>query len=138
MNIEMLYLNKRLRKRQLDISRIKSMIELSTSSAKVIIKIPLNDDTSTVIFREIYESIRQLGDAKLWILGYEPLDHDASIEALQDSNIKNKLLLNRLFRFKRIRHDANYRGQKVSLNQAKEILDFWKEASEEIIGELKI
>lgn len=33
----------------------------------------------------------------------------------------------------KIRNDANYRGFKVSMEQAKEILEFWNVCSEEII-----
>ena len=85
------------------------------------------------IFRETYESIRQLGDAKWWVLGYEPRNHEVSIEALKEINIKEKVKLNHLPRFKRIRNDANYRGFKVSVLQTKEILDFWNTCAPDII-----
>ncbi len=48
--------------------------------------------------------------------------------------IKNKVLLNKLSRFKKIRNDANYRGFKVTPNQAKEIMDFWDRCGEDLLG----
>jgi len=45
--------------------------------------------------------------------------------------------LNSLDRFKRIRHDINYRGFRASLGQAEEILNFWNNCGEEIIKNLK-
>lgn len=125
--------NKQVRLRQLDVPRIKSMIEFSQTNAKVAKKVPLNDESATLIFREIYESIRQLGDAKLWLEGFEPLSHEVSMEMLKEIDIKNKVALNHLMRFKRIRNDANYRGNKVALSQAKEIIEFWEKCSLEII-----
>ena len=95
--------------------------------------IDLNQKNSTVIFREIYESIRQLGDAKWWIEGYEPLDHDVSLEILKNLNIKSSIELNFLDRFRKIRNDANYRGFKVTETQTREIISFWNKSGMEIL-----
>lgn len=126
-----------IRNRQKDQEKIKSIINSAEVNAKVTKTIKINEDTATLIFREIYESIRQLGDAKWWILGYEPTNHEISIEALKDLEIKEKLKLNSLDRFKKIRHDINYRGFRASISQAEEILDFWNNCGEEIIKILK-
>ncbi|MBU0614602.1 MAG: hypothetical protein KJ601_00760 [Nanoarchaeota archaeon] len=125
-----------IRNRQRDTEKIKSMINSAQVNAKVAKGINLNDDSATLIFREIYESVRQLGDAKWWLLGYEPSNHEISIEALKDLDIKDKLKLNSLDRFKKIRHDANYRGLRATIQQAEEMLDFWSRCGEEIVKEL--
>ena len=126
-----------LRKRQNDNEKIKSMIKSSEINAKVTKTIKLNEDTATLIFREIYESIRQLGDSKWGVLGYEPSNHEVSINILKEFDIKEKLKLNSLDRFKKIRHDINYRGFRTTINQAQEILEFWDKCGEEIIKILK-
>lgn len=122
-----------LRVRQLDRERVKSLIKSARINADVVREIPLNDDTATVIFREIYESIRQLGDAHWWLLGYEPSNHEISLEILKEIDIREKVKLNFLSRFKQIRHDANYKGFRVSASQAREIVDFWGRCGEDII-----
>src|SRR3989344_8689550 len=127
-----------IRNRQKDIEKIRSMIDSAEINAKVTKTIKINEETATLIFREIYESIRQLGDAKWWLLGFEPSNHEISMEALKDFNIKNKVKLNSLDRFKKTRHDANYRGFRATINQAKEILDFWDKCGEEIVKILKL
>ena len=124
---------KLLRKRQADKSRITSMIKTAEMNVRVIRKLPLEEENATVIFREIYESIRQLGDAKWWLLGYEPANHEISLEILKEMDIKEKIKLNNLDRFKRTRHDANYKGFIVPLSQAKEIIDFWDNCNKYII-----
>lgn len=122
-----------LRPRQIDSERIKSMIKSAETNAKVAKNIQLNEDSATVIFREIYESIRQLGDAKWWLIGYEPSNHEISMDILKEMDIPGKVKLNFLSRFKAIRHDANYKGFQVSVSQAKEIIDFWDRCGKDII-----
>ena len=126
-----------IRSRQKDIEKIKSMINSAEINAKVTKAIKLNEQTATLIFREIYESVRQLGDAKWGLLGFEPNNHEISMEVLEDFDIKDKLKLNSLDRFKKIRHDINYRGFRATILQAEEILDFWNKCGEEIISILR-
>lgn len=126
-----------IRNRQADIEKIKSMIDSSEVNAKVAKTIELNEESATLVFREIYESIRQLGDAKWWLIGYEPSNHEISLEILKEFDIKDKLSLNSLERFKKIRHDINYRGFRATTSQAEEILDFWNKRCGEIVKILK-
>jgi len=122
-----------LRIRQVDKEKIKSIIKSAEINVIVVKNISLSEDSATVIFREIYESVRQLGDAQWWLLGYEPLNHEASLEILKEMKIKESTLLNHLVRFKKIRNDANYRGFRISMLQAKELIDFWDSCGTEII-----
>ena len=131
--IDQLVKQDKLRVKEIDIAKVKSILELAQTNSKVIKTLPINQDSATVVFTELYECIHKLGDAKWWSLGYEPRNHEVSIDILQEMDIKEKLLLNHLDRLKRIRHDANYRGFKVNLAQAQEILEFWDKCSEEII-----
>jgi hypothetical protein len=52
-------------------------------------------------------------------------------------DIKDKVKLNHLPRFKKIRNDINYRGFQASLEQAQEILEFWSTCGKEILEILK-
>ena len=104
---------------------IKSMINSAEINAKVAKDIKLNEDTATLVFREMYESIRQLGDANWWILGYEPSNHEICMEILKELDIKEKIKLNSLDRFKKIRHDVNYRCFRATIAQVDEVIDFW-------------
>ncbi len=134
--IDQLIRSEQLRKRFPDREKIKSMIESATTNMKVVKNVFLDDESAMLVFRETYESIRQLGDAKWWLLGYEPKNHDASLEVLKEFDIKEKIKLNYLGRFKLIRHDINYRGFKASVAQATEILDFWNSCADEIVASL--
>lgn len=126
-----------IRNRQKDLEKIRSMIRSAEINAHVTKTIKLNENSATLIFREIYESIRQIGDAKWWLLGYEPTNHEISIEILKESDIKEKIKLNSIDRYKKIRHDINYRGFRATIPQAEEIIDFWNKCCEEMIEILK-
>ncbi len=135
--IKVLLRNGSLRLRQADFAKINSLIHAAETNARVIQMLVLNEDSATPLFRELYESIRQLGDAEWWLEGYEPTDHETSLESLKHMDIKDKISLNSLDRFRKIRNDANYRGYRVPQRQAEEILTFWKGCSGEIISKIK-
>src|SRR3989344_2787766 len=122
-----------LRARQKDSKKIRSMLSSAEVNVKVTKTVPLNEDSATLIFREVYESIRQLGDAYWWTVGDEPSNHEVSMDMLGELSIKDSVKLNYLCRFKQIRHDANYKGFRVTMSQAREILDFWDSCSKDII-----
>ena len=126
-----------LRIRQKDVEKIKSMIQSAEINTRVTKSVSLNEDSATLVFREMYESIMQLGDAYWWALGYEPSNHEISLEALKELSIKNSVKLNFLSRFKELRHDANYKGFRVTSAQAKEIIEFWDSCSKDIIEIIK-
>src|SRR3989344_5311157 len=126
-----------LRARQKDSEKIRSMLSSAEVNIKVTKTIPLSEDSATLIFREVYESIRQLGDAYWWTLGYEPSNHEISMDILKELSIKESVKLNYLSRFKQIRHDANYKGFRVTTAQAKEIIEFWDSCSKDIIEIIK-
>lgn len=113
------------------------MIASAEVTAKVAQSVPLTDESATLIFREVYESVRQLGDAEWWLRGFEPMTHDVSLDVLKDITVTNKLGLNHLSRFKGIRHDINYRGFRATVEQAKEIVEFWNSCGKELLAQVK-
>ena len=126
MNIKYLESMSKIRKKSPDLARAKSLVQAAESTSREILKLPLDTATATIIFREIYECIRQLGDARWWMLGYSPEGHEASMEILKEEKIAKSALLPKLDRFRQIRNSANYSGYLVSPAVAQEILDFWK------------
>ncbi|MBI2670652.1 hypothetical protein HY498_01780 [Candidatus Woesearchaeota archaeon] len=124
-------------KRSPDINIANSLIQVAKITANSVLEIPLKESNAIVIFRELYEVLRQIGDAKLWKMGYEARQHEPSIKVLMDVKIKNSFVLNNLDRFRMIRNDMNYRGFKPTLNQSQEILDFWKKYGKEFLEWVK-
>lgn len=126
-----------IRKRLVDKAIVRTLLTSAEEKSAAAKMLPLNEKTATLAFIGLYESIRQLGDAKWWLLGYESLSHDASMKLLQESDVKEKAKLQKLDRFRRIRNDANYRGQKITATGTKEILEVWDLCSADLINDIK-
>jgi len=127
-----------LRQMSRDLPRSRSLVSSAEKNAAAALQIALSDGTSTVIFKEIYDSIRQSGDAMWWLIGYEPKSHSASLEILrEDAQVSDKVSLENLQRFKNMRNDSEYSGYTVSVAQAREIVDFWKTTGLELLKWMK-
>ena len=138
--IEILLKNKQLNKKSIDKQLAISLLESAEDTAETALSIELIDKKATSIFRELYEAIRQLGEASWHLLGYESKNHDVSLEILKDLDFLNggqKVKLNFLERFKTLRHRANYQGFKILTSQAKEIIYFWSFVGKDILAYLK-
>lgn len=122
------------RARSKDIPRIRSLLSSAKEIASAAIEIQLTEKTSTIVFRELYESVRQLGDALWWSLGYEAEGHEACMKILAEADIKEKFSLHKLDRFRKIRNESHYQGYLIPPQDAKEISNFWKRCSSEIIS----
>lgn len=70
-------------KKSPDKPQAKSLIESSENNANEILKINLSESNSQIIFRKIYESIRQLGDACWNIPSYVLQNHEVSLDAIK-------------------------------------------------------
>ncbi len=136
--IEQLIRDGKLRVRSVNVPKINSLLSAAKIGILAVQKVPLLQETSTLIFREYYESIRQLGDAMWLSLGYEPnASHDVSMEILVGLEIQNSIKLKNLDRLRKTRNNANYRGYLVTAGEAAEIRDFWSALGEDIIKEVE-
>ncbi len=92
----------KLRKRKTDKPRVKSLLDSARKTSKFVEGMRVTDQGATVIFREFYECIRQVGDALWWTLGYEVTgSHEVSMEILRYADIKEKVKLHKLDWFRR-------------------------------------
>lgn len=90
-----------IRKRLVDKSIVRTLLTSAEEKAETSKMLPVNEKTAALVFLGLYESIRQLGDAKWWLLGYEALSHDVSMRVLEESDVKEKTKLQKLDRFGR-------------------------------------
>lgn len=138
--IRRLLKEKKLIEKSSDKEIVRSLTVSSEETMDTQLRTHLTEKSATSIFRETYESLRQLGDALWWLAGYETQTHDASIESIREAEFltnEQKVKIHSLDRFRIIRHDANYRGFKVSIAQAQEIIDFWNFVGVSILENIK-
>ena len=135
--IDVMIRENRIRPKTTEITKVRSLLENIETNAEVTLEIALTKKSATVIFRELYECIREIGDALWWLEGYEPLDHGISIEILETQQVRNLQSLKHLENYKKIRHDIQYRGFKASEAQAREVTEFWNTSGKEVLKHLK-
>lgn len=138
--LQQLLKDKHIVKKSPDKEIVKSLLNSAGDAVETQIEKTLTEKSATSIFREVYEALRQLGDALWWMEGYEAQRHEASIEIIKTADFltpEQKVKTLALDRLKTIRHDINYRGFKVSVSQAEEIIDLWNSVSKSIHSFLK-
>lgn len=118
-----------------DVLRANTLIKSAVNRADSAAMLQITHVTSTTVFAEVYEAFRQVGEAKWIATGYKTNNsHEASILILIEAPVKNSHRLINLDRFRKIRNKANYEGMIVPPENAKEIMDLWKDTSKELIG----
>ena len=85
---------------------------------------PLTAEDAEFLFEDIYESIREAGQALMAVNGYKPLSHEAVIAFVRDNYKISADKINRFDRCRKIRNKLVYEAEKVSIEDVKEALDF--------------
>lgn len=138
--IQFLLKNKKIIKKSPDREIAKSIMSSSKDTVETQLEKAITEKNATSVFREVYEALRQLGDALWWIEGYEAQTHDASMEIIKTAEFlapEQKVKTLNLDRFKAIRHDINYRGFRVSISQAQEIINLWNSIGKSILKNIE-
>jgi hypothetical protein len=95
-------------------ARAKSLLAQSAQTMSFILKLGLTDQTAIVIFRELYESLRQAIEAIGYRKGYKFENHE-SLQVFILEVLDNKSLANDFNRYRKIRNGINYYGDVVSV-----------------------
>ncbi len=86
--------------------------------------LPLNKQNASFRFEDAYEALREALQAFLSLKGYKPYSHEALLSFANEHNILSKGKIEQVDRYRKMRHDITYRAQKVSIDEAEEIICF--------------
>lgn len=94
------------------------------------LSLPITENSSFTIVRNIYECFRMLGDALLVSQGIEATDHLESINALLKLNVDTARPISAIDNLRRLRHNINYYGYHPSIAETNDAIDianscFW-------------
>lgn len=125
------YLTKEGAKRaQPNLALARSLIKDMNSRIKDISFLELNKFPK-IIFEQVYDALRDFADALLAIDGFKAYSHEASFSYLEKYNFDNiSLFLLDKFRYRR--NGSKYYGQIILVDEAKEILEFYKKNKDKI------
>ncbi|MCF7866955.1 hypothetical protein K9M18_05990 [Candidatus Woesearchaeota archaeon] len=95
-----------------DRKNASSIVDAAERDMDFTLSLPISEQSSSTIVRNIYESFRMLGDALLVLKGISSEDHIAPINELMSIKIESTRPLNLIDNMRRLRHNINYYGYK--------------------------
>ena len=127
------YLNENLvRKSTPNISLAKALLLKSEIRLKKIGKLEIEEDESSIVFEDIYESLREAAQSLMEINGYKPYSHEALISFLKEKKLLPIEKITILDTYRIIRNNSVYKAEEVSLEKCNEALKF----AEKILPEI--
>ncbi len=99
------------RKGRPDFQRAKSLFSMAEARLDVIKEIEMDDDSASVIFTMMYESILEFAHALAALKGYKILDHICTKAFLEDMGIQS--IAAKFDIYRKTRNSVNYYGKKL-------------------------
>ena len=111
----------KIRKAQQDPQQAKSLLQMSEQNLKAIKEIQLTDSTASILFSQIYESLRQVIEAIAILKGFKVYSHEAYTYFLKE--LSEDVASQKFDRLRRLRNGINYYGKPVSVAVTKNTLE---------------
>ncbi len=105
--------NKKVILAQPDLQKSKSLKSMAFSHFDVIIKMGLSEENSSIIFSQVYESLRQILEAIALKEGYKVFSHEAYTYYLKEKG--EITIANKFDRYRKLRNGINYYGKPVEM-----------------------
>lgn len=132
------YLNEKLVRRSLpNPSMAKSLLLKSEIRLKRISKESIQEDESSIVFEEVYESIRESLQSLMELKGFKPYSHEAIISFIKEHSLLSLGRINIIDNYRVLRNNSIYKAEKVSIEKCKEALGFAKTTIPEIKKEFE-
>ena len=110
---------KKVKKTNKDLSKTKSLVNMSDNLIKLFSKIDIDESTSSAVFVNYYEALRQIVEAVATINGFKVYSHEALTSFLSEI-LKEDLISNKFDRFRFLRNGVNYYGEQIEVELSKE------------------
>ncbi len=122
---------KDVRKVSIDPALAKSLKNDSNERAKKLFSLDINN-YEKIIFEGIYDCLREIADSILVLDGYKSYSHEASISYLSKYGFSYEFVAEfDSFRFRR--NGSKYYGKKITKQDTKKILNFYKKYKSKLI-----
>jgi len=95
---------------------------------------PLNSEDAEFLFEDIYESIREAGQALMAMKGYKPISHEAVIAFIRDNYKIEEAKIDRFDRYRKIRNKLVYEAERISIEDVKDAMNFASDFVDELKG----
>lgn len=119
------YLNKRgVRKAKVNLAIVNSLLKKSTYRLDILKGSKITYKFSSIIFEEVYESIREAIQALMQLKGYKPYSHEVMISFLKENKSFSPQIINTINRYRILRNKSVYEAKDVSIKTCEDALKF--------------
>ena len=128
---------KKVKKMSPDLAEADSLIQQAQDRVTDLLSLPLNEKNSSFRFESAYEALRETIQAFMSREGFKPYSHEAIIAYAYENELLNEGEAINLDRYREKRNDINYRGQKITVDEAKMIISFTKDLIAKLVINFK-
>lgn len=119
------YLNKGVvRKVKINLAIVESLLKKSTYRLDILKESKITYKFSSIIFEEVYESIREAVQSLMQLKGYKPYSHEVIISFLKENKSFSPQIINTINRYRILRNKSVYEAKDVSIKTCKDALKF--------------
>lgn len=114
-----------------------SIVNAAEREMQFTLRQPVNDESAFNIIRNIYESFRMLGDAKLISKGIVSQDHIEQIKELEKIQVETKRPIRLIDTLRKLRHNINYYGYIPTKSEAEDAVSIAHSCFNPLLKEIK-
>lgn len=112
---------KNMKKINSDFIRAKSLLKISKNSLEILNIVSLNKKTMNIIFRELYEGLRQYIEAIGYSKGFKFRTHEA-ITFFLKRILNEKQISLKFEKYRKLRNGLNYYGRPINIETVKDAI----------------
>jgi len=119
------YLNEnKVKKGSLNPAEARSLFAQAHDRIEDVAHLPLTEKNASFRFEDAYEALREVIQAFMAQQGYKPYSHEAIIAFAKEEKLLSEREIITLDRYREIRNDINYQGERVTILEAQQIILF--------------
>ena len=109
-----------------DVGLARSLRHDAEQRVELILQLPLNEKSATLVFEQVYEALRECGDALLSLEGFKSYSHAATIAFLERYGDFSASELNRLDNARQKRNLSKYYAKQSTVAETQELIALYK------------
>lgn len=114
----------KIKKEKPDLSKAKGLIKMALNDSKRVLDEEITEEGSSYAFKNAYDVIRSAITAHMALEGYNSYSHTAVIAYARDVLSVPENEISKLNKFRKIRNNIEYRAEKVTEKETKDIVKF--------------
>ena len=115
-----------------NISVAKSLFQKAGFRLKINRSAKIDENTASIIFEEVYESLREAAQALMELKGYKPYSHEVVISFIREHNFLSEEKSNIFDNYRVLRNNSVYKAEKISIEKCIEAMEFAKNTLPEL------